>query len=610
MSATRTLRKSPTSKQPLPHDLDAERNVLGACLLHSDTVPEVASILKPNDFYSPHHTIIFRALLVAHADRGVTDPIVVTDVLRQIDRLDDAGGFNYLLDLADLVVTAVGVGRHAEIVRDHAQRRHLAVLAQEVAIDVQNGADLDEVRDRLRQAAEAPDDGERNRAESLADVLKTWARLGPLVHVATGLPTLDQLTGGGPPLGVPFVVNGAPNSGKTGLALQFAETAMAHGCVVGIVAADSDADDYTMRILQRRGFSREACERRNQADLAAMDAASAGLPLRVYSVDRTIEAAAQETVSRASCAPAVLVVDSIQTARSAREGSGPRYEAITERMNAIRAIAARHRLLVIVISEMNRGGYRTSNAADRVSDMASSSGSGAIEYAARLGVSLRSVEGEKDLVELRIWKNKYGPDHREKELGIFLRLDRARQEFAEDSGFRPATSDDRAEARAAMKDREAVEDAARLALVIVRTPGITATKCEPVVKLATPGRKLGHARFATARAVLHPALVEVRGKGTAIHLHINGDQIPPDVLNEIPLAMRPSVIAARAPESPLPDPPQGATGSPKAPRRSEAPPRPPMEGGGVSLSAVDKGVPPGTPQAEGASARSDERATA
>lgn len=64
---------------------------------------------------------------------------------------------------------------------------------------------------------------------------------------------------------------------------------------------------------------------------------------------------------------------------------------------------------------------------ERVEDIASAKESGAIEYSARILLVLRSVEGEKELVELKIAKNQLGPRHDPKKPGIVLRLDRAQQ---------------------------------------------------------------------------------------------------------------------------------------------------------------------------------------
>jgi replicative DNA helicase len=62
VSALGTVRANPTSEQLPPQNQDAERSVLGACLLHCDVVPVVAARLKPGDFYLRRHELIFAAI--------------------------------------------------------------------------------------------------------------------------------------------------------------------------------------------------------------------------------------------------------------------------------------------------------------------------------------------------------------------------------------------------------------------------------------------------------------------------------------------------------------------------------------------------------------------
>ncbi|MCL2680660.1 MAG: replicative DNA helicase, partial [Coriobacteriia bacterium] len=46
----------------LPHNLDAERGVLGSMLLSSEAQLEVMSVLTSQDFYRPSHQAIFTAM--------------------------------------------------------------------------------------------------------------------------------------------------------------------------------------------------------------------------------------------------------------------------------------------------------------------------------------------------------------------------------------------------------------------------------------------------------------------------------------------------------------------------------------------------------------------
>ena len=108
----------------VPQNLEAERSVLGALLLHADAVADV-QFLKPEDFYLPRHQLIYQATLQAYNTRSVTDPIAVGEVLSREGVLEDVGGQEVLLDLLESVVSAAGIRYHAEIVREKAIQRRL-----------------------------------------------------------------------------------------------------------------------------------------------------------------------------------------------------------------------------------------------------------------------------------------------------------------------------------------------------------------------------------------------------------------------------------------------------------------------------------------------------
>ena len=92
-----------------PQSIEAERSVLGALLISSDSWDGVAEVVAAGDFYRPQHRAIFRqiALLV---DRGEpVDVITVADRLLATGELDAAGGHTYIAELAEQTPTASNV---------------------------------------------------------------------------------------------------------------------------------------------------------------------------------------------------------------------------------------------------------------------------------------------------------------------------------------------------------------------------------------------------------------------------------------------------------------------------------------------------------------------
>lgn len=283
------------------------------------------------------------------------------------------------------------------------------------------GGTVDDFAD-VATSAETPDEREEPAAAPTSsgpkvwtarDVVTQWVAEGPLAHMPTGFPTLDERTGGGPTEGCRVYLLGAPNAWKTALLVQLADVYEQHGCLVGFLCVDEEPGDLVTRFMQRRKWRRQQCELRDPLDMPIMLGDAGKMTLRIYTDEFTIEAAAEElaAAAKADGKKPVLLVDSVQTVRSARttDDTSPR-EAVNHVVKAIRTMAIAHRMLVFAACEMNRGAYRSLESAEQNNDMAAGKESGAIEYAARLMLALRSVPKQKGMVDVRIVKNKLGTE--------------------------------------------------------------------------------------------------------------------------------------------------------------------------------------------------------
>jgi hypothetical protein len=206
------------------------------------------------------------------------------------------------------------------------------------------------------------------------------------------------------------------------------------------------------------------------------------------------------------------------------------------RTKALRDVATQHKLIAIATSEMARGAYRSKDSAEQSNDLASAKESGAIEYSARALISLRSVQGEPDLIEVRIPKNKHGP----KGEVFHLRLDRASQTL------RQVEAPDRQDAAMASNDRamEKVKgDAAMAANVVAARQGLGVREYYAELRSTYGSFSTGRADAALAR--LGPALVRVSGRGRSSRLGLNVESLAPDILALVPDDVRDRVRAAK-----------------------------------------------------------------
>src|SRR5205807_6814676 len=87
----------------LPQNIEAEQAVLGSLLIDPRAIEQVASFLRPEDFYLPVNSEIYAAMLALYELDRPTDIVTLADRLQAHDRLDDTGGAAYLASLARIV---------------------------------------------------------------------------------------------------------------------------------------------------------------------------------------------------------------------------------------------------------------------------------------------------------------------------------------------------------------------------------------------------------------------------------------------------------------------------------------------------------------------------
>src|SRR5207247_7057179 len=116
-----------------PHNLDAERAVLGAILLEGrETLPRVIEVLRPSDFYTEAHRAMYATMLRLF-DRGEpVDLITLSEELRRADQLEFVGGPAALALLVEQASIAAHLISYAQIVRDMAVLRELIQTSTQI----------------------------------------------------------------------------------------------------------------------------------------------------------------------------------------------------------------------------------------------------------------------------------------------------------------------------------------------------------------------------------------------------------------------------------------------------------------------------------------------
>lgn len=115
-----------------PQAPDIEEAILGAMMLEQNALIEIIDILKPHNFYSEAHKLIYEAILVLNNESAPIDMRTVVHKLREMGKLELVGGAFKIAELTSKVSSATNIMYHARIVQEFSIKRSLIELASQV----------------------------------------------------------------------------------------------------------------------------------------------------------------------------------------------------------------------------------------------------------------------------------------------------------------------------------------------------------------------------------------------------------------------------------------------------------------------------------------------
>src|SRR5918912_1752886 len=158
-----------------PHNIEAEKSVLGAVLLderHLYTLL-VEEHLLPEHFYRDQHGAVFAAMVELHETDSKIDQVTVAETLRQHGKLQEVGGPEAIDELAGWVPAAGHARDYGRIVRDNAQLRALLSASYEIQSSVlsREAPARDLVERAERSMLEVAHDDRQKKIRTIADIL-------------------------------------------------------------------------------------------------------------------------------------------------------------------------------------------------------------------------------------------------------------------------------------------------------------------------------------------------------------------------------------------------------------------------------------------------------
>ncbi|MCI0421121.1 MAG: replicative DNA helicase [Acidobacteria bacterium] len=421
-----------TLEKGLPHNLEAERSVLGAILLDNGLLNQAIELLRAEDFYAGSHRLIFEQMLKLSEKGQAVDYVTLAEELNRASQLENAGGRSFISSLIDGVPRLANIEFYARIIQEKATLRNLIRCSNKIIDDCYEqeqdaGTILDAAEKSIFDLAELKiRSGFVPLTEIAKETLKKIEMASKFKNMVTGIPTgytkLDEMTSGLQPSDL-IIVAARPSMGKTAFSLNMAtHAAIKAEKSVGIFSLEMSSHQLMLRMLcseaeidahkLRTGFLSKDDWNKIPRKLGELSRAkmfiddTAGITL--------LELRAKCRRLKAERGLDLVVVDYLQLMSGGKSRFENRQQEISSISRGLKGLAKELNIPVIALSQLSRAPeQRTGDHRPQLSDLRES---GSIEQDADVVAFIfreefykKDDDEKKGIAEIIIAKQRNGP---------------------------------------------------------------------------------------------------------------------------------------------------------------------------------------------------------
>ena len=366
----------------MPHNLEAEKGLLGAIFINNRAYETVSDFLRPEHFAYAQHGRIFEAAAKLIERGQIADPVTMRRFFEADENMTDIGGPAYLAELAASAVTVINAGEYGRQVYDLYLKRELIGLGEDVVNKAYGGEVEEKATDQIETAEQNLYDlatkGEYEGGflpfkDAVITAIKSaeaaHTREGGLAGVGTGFTDMDKLLGGVHSSDL-VILAGRPAMGKTALATNIAYNAAYNyshsegreGAVVGFFSLEMSAEQLASRILSEQ--SNISSDRMRKGELSndeftRLAAASSTLHKIPIFIDDTPALTVSALRTRARRLKrqhnlGLIVVDYLQLVAATTSRNDGRVQEVSEITRGLKTLAKELNLPVLALSQLSR----------------------------------------------------------------------------------------------------------------------------------------------------------------------------------------------------------------------------------------------------------------
>lgn len=417
----------------LPVSIEAEQSVLGSILIKPESIDSVLSLLSGEDFYLEEHKRIFEAQRSMFVKSKNIDIVTLIDDLVKDGVYDEAGGIDYVRQLAQIVPTAANIKDYAKIVKEKSILRRLIETCEEISDEAyteQGDVEplLDSAEQKIYDIMQRRNTKEFRHIKEVLDVVYTeieqisTSKETDTTSVKTGFKSLDNVIVKMSP-GDLVLIGARPGMGKTSFAMNIATNiAKQTKKTVCVFSLEMSCEQIVTRMLSSEAlvdsFSLRSGELKNDDWVRLADAASALAGCEILVDDTSgISGAEMKSKLRRVKNLGLVVIDYLQLMQSNKKTDN-RVQEVSDISRNLKIMAKELGVPVLCCAQLSRGTEGRTTKKPMLSDLRDS---GSIEqdadmvlflyrdeYYKEIGVSESKGNEDTNVAEVIIAKNRHG----------------------------------------------------------------------------------------------------------------------------------------------------------------------------------------------------------
>jgi replicative DNA helicase len=414
-----------------PHNIDAEKALLGAIMLKPELMHDISVIVYPESFFADKNRQIFKAILEIFTKGDPIDLLSVTTQLKTNNQLERVGGATYIAELIETVPAAGNGNYYAELVQSRAVLRSLINAGDEIAeLGFSDPQNIDETLDQAEKKVYSVTNGIvvqkfKTIGSSLTEAWERFEHLSANQDARRGVPSgfegLDNILAGFQKSDL-VILAARPSMGKTTFALDIARNAaLKYRASVGIFSLEMSDQQLVDRMLAAEAgvdsWKLRTGKLSNDQEFQAVQDAMAKLSDAPIHIDdqpgnNILKMRSSARRLKNEHGLDLLIVDYLQLmSPTSTKASDSMVQQVTEISRSLKILARELDVPVIALSQLSRA-VEQRGGKPRLSDLRDS---GSIEQDADVVMFIHredkiNKESERpNIAEIMIEKHRNGP---------------------------------------------------------------------------------------------------------------------------------------------------------------------------------------------------------